>query len=80
MRKIGVEDGLTNVQEALQERGYEVVPIHNEADVQDLDCCIVSGLDSNVMGMQTISIEGPVIEASGLSAEEICQEVENRLH
>lgn len=77
--KIAVEQSLTNVSDALRNKGYEVVPLSNESDVQGVDCCVVTGIDSNVMGMQTISTEVPVIEASGLSAEEICQMVENKL-
>ncbi|MFK4997844.1 YkuS family protein [Bacillus sp. N9] len=80
MAKIGVEQGLTNVQQALNEKGYDVVPLHNESDANGCDCCVVSGIDSNVMGMQTISIEGPVIEASGRSADEVCQEIEHKLN
>lgn len=79
MAKIGVEQALTNVQQALMEKGYEVIPIQNESDVSGCDCCVVSGIDSNFMGMQTISMEGSVIEASGMSAEEVCQAVENKL-
>ncbi|MBS4176731.1 YkuS family protein [Lederbergia citrea] len=79
MAKIGVEQALTNVQQALQEKGHEVIPLHNESDVQNCDCCVVSGIDNNVMGMQTVSMQGSVIEASGMSAEEVCQAVENKL-
>lgn len=79
MAKIGVEQALTNVQQALQEKGYDVVTVQNESDIKNLDCCIVSGVDSNVMGIQNIAMDGPVIEANGLSAEEVCQEVERRI-
>lgn len=80
MAKIGVEQSLTDVQQALQEKGYEVVQLKQESDVNGCDCCVVTGLDSNVMGMATTSIQGPVIEATGLTAEEICQEVSNRMN
>nr|WP_249315652.1 YkuS family protein [Bacillus sp. FJAT-49711] len=77
--KIGIEPALTNVQQALQEKGYEVVPVHNESDIKNVDCCVVSGLDSNFMGIQNISMEGSVIDANGMSAEEVCREVENKI-
>lgn len=76
MAKIGVEHQLQNVQQALREKGYDVVNLSKEADVNGCDCCVISGLDSNVMGIQNTVISGPVIEASGLSAEEVCQKVE----
>jgi hypothetical protein len=79
MQKIGVEDSLTNVQDALREKGYEVVQFRNEDDVKDCDCYVINGLENNVMGMQNISTKSSIIEASGLSAEEICKEVENKL-
>jgi len=78
--KIGVEEGLTNVTQALEEKGYEVVTLSNATDLKDCSCCVVTGMDSNIMGIETTSTEVPVIEASGLSAEEVCSEVEQRLH
>ncbi|WP_028400371.1 YkuS family protein [Ectobacillus panaciterrae] len=79
MARIGVEHSLSNVRQALEQKGHEVVQLRSESDVQGCDCCVVTGQDSNVMGMSTISIDGPVVEASGLTAEEICQQVESRL-
>jgi hypothetical protein len=79
MAKIGVEPSLTNVQEALRERGHEVVPLRQENDAKGCDCCVVTGQDSNVMGIQNAVTAGAVIEASGLTAEEVCQKVEEKL-
>lgn len=61
-------------------KGYEVVSLSNATDLDECDCCVVTGMDSNIMGMQTTTTKVPVIEASGLSAEEVCKEVENKLH
>jgi hypothetical protein len=55
------------------------VELKQESDAQNCDCCVVTGGDSNVMGMQDTFTKGSVIEASGLSAEEVCQQVESRL-
>ena len=79
MAKIGVEDSLTDVQQALQQKGYEVISLRSENDAQGCDCCVVTGLDSNVMGISNVSIKGSVIEASGLTTDEICQKVESRV-
>lgn len=79
MAKIGVEDSLTNVQEALRQKGYDVVQLSQETDARGCDCCVVTGIDSNVMGMHDTMIAGPVIEANGLSADEVCQKVEQNL-
>lgn len=79
MAKIGVEESLTNVQQALRDKGYEVVEIKHESDAENCDCCVITGLDSNMMGMHDTFTKGSVIEANGMSANEVCQEVESRL-
>jgi hypothetical protein len=78
MARIGVEQSLTNISEALREKGHEVIDLKQESDAQNCDCCVVSGIDSNVMGMQDTQMQGSVIEANGLSADEVCQQVEQR--
>ncbi|HJV31274.1 MAG TPA: YkuS family protein [Bacillales bacterium] len=79
MAKVGVEQSLTNIQQALREKGYDVVELIQEADAKNCDCCVVTGLDSNVMGMQDTLTKGSVIDANGLSADEVCREVENKI-
>ncbi|MGM0752111.1 MAG: YkuS family protein [Bacillota bacterium] len=78
-RRIGVEQSLQNVVQALREKGHDVVELKQESDANGCDCCVVTGMDSNVMGIQNVSTQGSVIEASGLSADEVCQQVESRL-
>ena len=77
--RIGVEQSLQNVVQALREKGHDVVELKQESDANGCDCCIVTGMDTNVMGIQNVATQGPVIEASGLSADQICHEVESRL-
>lgn len=79
MARIGVEYGLTDVQAALQQLGHEVVQLRNESDAQGCDCCVVTGQDSNVMGISDAVTQGSVITASGLTAEEICQQVGHKV-
>lgn len=79
MPKVGVEDSLTNIQQALRDKGYDVVQLSQEADAKSCDCCVITGIDSNVMGMQDTTMSGPVIEANGLTADEVCQKVEQNL-
>lgn len=80
MARIGVEQSLTDVREALQEKGYDVVDLRNENDAKNCDCCVVTGMDSNIMGVENSMNAGPVIQASGLSADEICNQVESKLN
>ncbi|MGP7816687.1 YkuS family protein [Niallia sp. 01092] len=79
MAKVGVEQSLSNISEALKNKGYDVVELKQESDANGCDCCVVSGGDSNVMGMQDTEMQGSVIEASGLSAEEVCSQVDQRI-
>ncbi|WP_445490717.1 YkuS family protein [Niallia sp. 03133] len=79
MAKVGVEQSLSNITEALKNSGHEVIELKQESDAQGCDCCVISGGDSNVMGMQDTAIKGSVIEASGLSAEEVCSQVDQKI-
>ncbi|WP_078595407.1 YkuS family protein [Evansella clarkii] len=80
MARIGVEQSLTNVQQELEARGHEVVQLRQEQDAAGCDCCVVTGQDENMMGIQQTSIEGSVINAHGMNAQEICEAVDSRLN
>lgn len=79
MARIGVEPTLTHVKSALMEMGHEVIDLHSESDAANCDCCIISGQDKDMMGIADAVIEGPVINAEGASADDVCQMVEQRL-
>lgn len=79
MAKIGVEQSLSDVQQALREKGYDIVELRQEQDAKGCDCCVITGLDSNVMGINNTITSASVIEANGLTADEICQQVERRI-
>ncbi len=79
MARIGVEESLTNVSDALKAKGYDVVALRQENDVNGCDCCVISGQDENVMGMQNAVVQGSVINADGMSADDVCQAVESKL-
>ncbi|MFK3959480.1 YkuS family protein [Guptibacillus hwajinpoensis] len=78
MKRIAVEDTLSDVAQALQAKGYEVVSLKQENDANGCDCCVVSGQDQNVMGMQNASTNGAVINADGMTADQVCQQVDSR--
>ncbi|MCP8616036.1 YkuS family protein [Salirhabdus salicampi] len=79
MNRIGVEQSLTDVKQALQEKGYDVVDLERMEDAANCECCVVTGLDQNVMGMTADVPGGAVIQAKGLTAEDVIHEVEERL-
>jgi len=75
--KIAVEDSLTNIARSLKDSGYEVVDLnHNKLD--NVRAVVVSGIDDNMMAMQDIKTKAPVINARGLTAEEIRSEIEKK--
>ncbi|RLQ95435.1 YkuS family protein [Falsibacillus albus] len=79
-KRIGVEQSLSDVSQVLREKGYEVVDLKNENDATNCDCCVITGQDQNVMGIQNVTTQGSVINAHGLTADQICQEVESKFH
>ncbi|KMY54150.1 hypothetical protein AC623_09565 [Bacillus sp. FJAT-27231] len=79
-KRIAVEQSLTNVTQALREKGYDVVDLKTVEDLKNCSACVITGIDSNIMGMQDTFTEAPVIEANGLSADEVCREIEERAH
>lgn len=76
---IGVEQSLSNVEAALKAKGYEVIQLRNEEDAKKCDACVITGQDENMMGIGNIVTSGSVINAHGLSADEVCQRVGNIL-
>jgi len=74
-RRIAVEEGLTNVVQALQEEGFEVTKL-TEGRLPDVAAAVVSGMSNNFMGIaDTDGNKMPVIEAAGRTAQEIVDSV-----
>ncbi|KYC70020.1 hypothetical protein B4092_1706 [Bacillus licheniformis] len=78
-KKIGIEQSLSDVEAALKEKGYEVVTMKTEDDAKGCDCCVVTGLDTDMLGISDTMNGASVIQATGLTADEICQQVEQKL-
>lgn len=74
-KKIAVEEGMDDVKQVLQDQGYQVVPPQE----QDAEVYVLSGLDENTMGMMEISSNAPVVDARGLTANEVLKEVKNKI-
>lgn len=79
MARIGVEQSLSAVTDALKSKGFDVTPLEKQEDAQECDCCVISGQDVNVMGIQDAVTEGSVIDARGMNADQVCEAVEERL-
>ncbi|WP_282432494.1 YkuS family protein [Pelotomaculum schinkii] len=73
---MAVEDGLSNIKNALERVGYKVVSPDTGGKI---DATIVTGMDDNMMGMQDIKERSIVLEAAGKTEDQIIDELRNRL-
>jgi len=78
MPRVAVEDSLQQVRDFLINKGYDVVDLGHE--VKKVDAVVISGQDKDMMGMHDITTTAPVINAQGLTAQEVYQELSNRFH
>lgn len=75
-KKVAVEGNLSNVSQELRNSGYEVIDIGNEKNFDDCVAIVVTGGDSNFLGMHDTNSKVPVIDASGISAQEVKNQVD----
>lgn len=71
---VAVEDGLDNIKEMLEDEGYRVVDLDEQA--KSVDAVVLTGMDEDLMGIADIDTEGYVIDASGRQPEEILYDLE----
>ena len=77
-KRIAVEEGLTNVVQALQEEGFEVTKL-TEGRLPDVAAAVVSGMSNNFMGIHnTNGNRFPVIDATGKTVDEVVRQVRER--
>jgi len=72
---VGLEKHLSNLAEVLETEGYEVV-ILDDSNISIVDAIIVGSNDINLLNAQDISIDVPVINATGKTFNEIVEELE----
>ncbi|NMB38597.1 MAG: YkuS family protein [Firmicutes bacterium] len=72
-----MDESLTNIRQALESQGYQVLDL--DSRFQDADVVVISGMAKNRFGDQTIDTEAHIIDASGLSADQVVNEVEKAL-
>jgi len=81
-RTIAVERDLTPVMNYLSEKGFKVESIDfgkEYGDIDKYDALIVSGMNKDFLGMQDTVSKIPVIEARGMTAEQVYQQLNNSL-
>jgi hypothetical protein len=76
--RVAVEDSLRPVKDRLRAAGYDVLSL--AGGVPDhVAAIVVNGLDDNLLGRQDVIARAPVINAAGLTPEEVAAEVSRRL-
>lgn len=74
--RIAIEDNLTNVRQAIEARGWQAVPIH-QLKAGSVDAIVCTGQERNMLGDETVRTQVPIIEADGLTAEEVLRRLES---
>lgn len=78
---IAVEEDLTPVKEYLMEKGYQVESIdpneESPSNLQNYDAIVVTGFNSDFLGFHDTKTGAVVIDADGLTPEEVVEEIEN---
>lgn len=82
-QKIAIEPNLTPIKNFLSEKGYSVENIdygQGTTTNKDYAAFIVAGVETNFMGIQDTSSKAVVINADGMTAEQVYKELQARLH
>jgi hypothetical protein len=74
---VAVEPNLSTVRDYLSNQGYNVVDWDaSNASGQGLNAIVISGSDKNVMGVQEATMTAPVINAEGMTPEDIAKRIQ----
>ncbi|EPR13838.1 YkuS family protein [Ruminiclostridium papyrosolvens] len=81
-QKIAIEPNLTPIKDYLTKKGYNVenMDYGQGATKNNFDAIIVAGVETNIMGIQDTSSKAIVINADGMTEEQVYQELQSRLH
>jgi hypothetical protein len=80
--KVAVESNLSNIQEYLSSKGCQVETLDagqmkQGAGRSNYSAMVICGADENIMGMQAIQANCPVINAHGLTPEEVYNRIQS---
>jgi galactitol-specific phosphotransferase system IIB component len=81
--KVAVEQNLTPVKDYLSKMGYSVDTVDMSREfsksMDKYDAIIVTGMNKNFLGVEDVNTGAVIIDAKGLTAEQVVKEMENRL-
>jgi hypothetical protein len=80
--KIAVEANLTPVKDFLSKKGYTVESVNFSEDssqkLNNYDAFVITGLNKNFMGMSNIDTKAVVIDATGMTPNEVFDDLKSR--
>ncbi len=80
--KIAIEYNLTPVKDYLTGKGYNVECINineqSSTKLQSYDTIVVTGQNSNFLGVHNTETSAVIINADGLSPEEVAKKIESK--
>jgi 5,10-methylene-tetrahydrofolate dehydrogenase/methenyl tetrahydrofolate cyclohydrolase len=82
MKKVAVQKGLNPIKDYLSEEGYTVKEFDNRKKnagnfLNRYDAVVVTGENQNIMGTQDSISKAPIINATGMTVEEVKKRIEN---
>lgn len=81
-KKIAIEPALSNVKDYLLSMGYKVesIDVNKEAgSLRGYDAIVVNGLSTNFLGISNTRAKAAVINADGLTPEQVAQQIDQKL-
>lgn len=83
MKRIGVEQGLSRIADYLSSQGYSVETLsgnfeNNTSKYENLDVIVTADYNTDMMGFSDTSTKVPVVNASGLTQEEVKDMIEQK--
>lgn len=81
MKKVAVQKGLSPIKDYLSEEGYNVKEFSNRKKnagnfLNKYDSVVVTGENQNIMGVENTISSTTIIDASGMTGEEVKRQIE----
>lgn len=76
--KIAIEPALSNVKDYLTGKGYVVenMDLHSKRSLNTYDAIVVSGVNTNLLGMSDTDTKAVVINADGLTPSQVASRLD----
>jgi len=83
MKKVAVQNGLSTISDYLYKEGYKVKEFDNRKKnagnfYNKYDAVVVTGENQNVMGVEDTISSTPIINATGMTPQEVKERIERK--